>query len=220
MTGRILVIEDDAAIRQLLEQFLSTQGFAVTTAVDGMDGIQLWNKGSYDLVISDVMMPNLNGYDVVRIIRQQSNVPIILLTALHEEHDQLEGFENGTDDYMTKPFSFKLLIKRVEAVLRRSLPAQAGRLIEYYDLKLDLDSYNAYVGDTYIELTTKEFDILQTLASHAGKIVTREQLLDKHWGYDYFGDTRIIDSHLKNIRKKTNISYIKTVKGVGYKLEY
>jgi two-component system response regulator VanR len=220
MTEHILVIEDDAAIRQLLEQFLSSQGFAVTTAVDGIDGLQLWNKDSYDLVISDVMMPNLTGHDVVRIIRQQSNVPVILLTALNEEHHQIEGFEIGTDDYMTKPFSFKLLIKRVEAVLRRSRPTQAGSLIEFHELKLDLDSYNAYVGGIYVELTTKEFDILKTLTTQAGKIVTREQLLDQHWGHDYFGDTRIIDSHLKNIRKKTNIPYIKTVKGVGYKLEY
>ncbi|MEK8129050.1 response regulator transcription factor [Paenibacillus filicis] len=220
MNERILVIEDDAAIRQLLEQFLSSQGYAVTSASDGAEGLELWNQDTYDLVISDIMMPNLNGHDVVRILRQQSNVPIILLTALHEEHDQIQGFENGTDDYMTKPFSYKLLIKRVEAVLRRSRPVQSGNWLEFHELRLDMDSYNAYVGGMSVGLTTKEFEILKTLAAQPGKIVTREQLLDQLWGYDYFGDSRIIDTHLKNIRKKTNIPYIKTVKGVGYKLEH
>jgi two-component system, OmpR family, response regulator VanR len=219
MNERILVMEDDAAIRQLLEQFLSSQGYAVTTVADGAEGLQLWNLETFDLVISDVMMPNLSGQDVVRMLRQQSQVPIILLTALSEEHHQLEGFENGTDDYMTKPFSFKVLIKRVEAVLRRSRPVDIGHWLEFEELKLDVLSYNAYVGGEAISLTTKEFDILKTLIAQAGKIVTREQLLDQLWGYDYFGDSRIIDTHLKNIRKKTNIPYIKTVKGVGYKLE-
>ncbi|BBI36470.1 response regulator transcription factor [Cohnella abietis] len=220
MNEHILVMEDDAAIRQLLEQFLSSQGYIVTAASDGIEGLQLWNKNRYDMVISDVMMPGLSGTDVIRIVRQQSNVPIILLTALNEEHHQIEGFESGTDDYMTKPFSFKLLIKRVEAILRRSRPTQSGNWLEFHELRLDIDSYNAYVDDTSVELTTKEFEILKTLVTQAGKIVTREQLLDQLWGYDYFGDTRIIDTHLKNIRKKTNIPYIKTVKGVGYKLEH
>jgi two-component system response regulator VanR len=212
-------MEDDKAIKQLLEQFLSSQGYIVTTANDGLEGLELWNKGTYDLVLSDIMMPNLNGNDVLRIIRQQSNVPVILLSALSEEHHQIEGFDNGSDDYLTKPFSYKLLIKRVEAVLRRAKPVQSGVGLEFHELRLDVASYNAYVDNVPVELTTKEFDILHTLVENAGKIVTREQLLDKLWGYDYFGDTRIIDTHLKNIRKKTNIPYIKTVKGVGYKLE-
>lgn len=179
----------------------------------------MWDKAEYDLVISDVMMPNLNGHDVVRILRQQSNVPIILLTALNEEHQQVEGFEIGIDDYMTKPFSYRVLIKRVEAVLRRSHPVPAGSWIEFQDMRLDLDSYNAYVSGEPVSLTTKEFEILKMLIMQAGKIVTREQLLDTVWGYDYYGDNRIIDTHLKNIRKKTNSMFIKTVKGVGYKLE-
>lgn len=219
VSERILVMEDDEAIRQLLEQFLSSQGYSVTSAADGIEGLQLWNKDSYDLIISDVMMPSLSGYDVVRILRQQSNVPVILLTALSEEEQQIEGFDSGTDDYMTKPFSYKLLIKRVEAVLRRSKPAQTGSWLEFEELRLDTDSYNAYVDGVSVGLTTKEFEILQALVEQAGKIVTREQLLDKLWGYDYYGDTRIIDTHLKNIRKKTNMPYIKTVKGVGYKIE-
>ncbi|MFC0334918.1 response regulator transcription factor [Paenibacillus sepulcri] len=219
VSERILVMEDDEAIRQLLEQFLSSQGYSVTSAADGIEGLQLWNKDSYDLIISDVMMPSLSGYDVVRILRQQSNVPVILLTALSEEEQQIEGFDSGTDDYMTKPFSYKLLIKRVQAVLRRSKPAQTGSWLEFEELRLDTDSYNAYVDGVSVGLTTKEFEILQALVEQAGKIVTREQLLDKLWGYDYYGDTRIIDTHLKNIRKKTNMPYIKTVKGVGYKIE-
>ncbi|RED61811.1 response regulator transcription factor [Cohnella lupini] len=219
MNERILIMEDDKAIKQLLEQFLSSQGYIVTTANDGLEGLELWNKGTYDLVLSDIMMPNLNGNDVLRIIRQQSDVPVILLSALSEEHHQIEGFDNGSDDYLTKPFSYKLLIKRVEAVLRRAKPVQSGDGLEFHELRLDVTSYNAYVDNVPVELTTKEFDILHTLVENAGKIVTREQLLDKLWGYDYFGDTRIIDTHLKNIRKKTNIPYIKTVKGVGYKLE-
>lgn len=215
-----MVIEDEPSIRQILEQFLSSQGYKVTVAEDGLTGLQYWNQASYDLVISDIMMPGLSGHEVVRILRQQSDVPIILLTALNEEHHQLEGFESGTDDYITKPFSFKLLIKRVEAILRRSRPNQTGNWVEFQELRLDMDSYNAYVGGDLVELTTKEFDILKMLVTQVGKIITREHLLNTLWGFDYFGDTRIIDTHVKNIRKKTNIPYIKTVKGVGYKLEH
>ncbi|MEH7087363.1 response regulator transcription factor [Neobacillus drentensis] len=219
MSHRILVIEDDRDIQEVIQEFLRAQNYNVHVASDGIEGIQLFNQLDVDLVILDVMMPNMDGYQVSQIIRSKSNVPIIMLTALEEEQDQVKGFELGIDDYITKPFSFHILIKRVEAVLRRSYSREDSTLLKFHELELDSDGYKAYVNASEVTLTTKEFEIVQTLLENKGKLVTRESLMDKLWGYDYYGDTRIIDTHVKNIRKKLNVPYIKTVKGVGYKID-
>ncbi|MCB4274022.1 response regulator transcription factor [Clostridioides difficile] len=219
MNSSILVIEDDSNIQELISEFLSVEGYQVDTANDGLEGIQKFKQGSYDLVILDIMMPNLDGYGVCKMIRKSSSVPIIFLTALNDEGDQLKGFDLECDDYITKPFSFNLLIKRVEAILRRSNKTINDKFIVFEKLKLDLNTYIAEIDGEPIELTLKEFNILKALIEKYPQVITREGLLDSIWGYDYYGDTRIVDAHIKNIRKKISLPYIKTVKGIGYTLE-
>ncbi|MBG9798204.1 transcriptional regulator [Brevibacillus laterosporus] len=218
MSYRILVIEDDIDIQEVIKEFLLAHGFLVDTASDGIEGVTLFNKQEFDLVVLDIMMPNLDGYQTSKIIRSTSNVPIIMLTALEEEQDQVKGFESGIDDYITKPFSFDILIKRVEAILRRSRNQEHNHIYTFQELKIDCDTYRAFVSEEEVILTTKEFKIIQTLLEAKGKVVTREAMLDKLWGYDYYGDTRILDTHMKNIRKKLNLPYLRTVKGIGYKI--
>ncbi|MGE7674161.1 response regulator transcription factor [Lysinibacillus sp. NPDC094403] len=219
MPNQILVIEDDQDIQEVIKEFLLSQNYIVHAASDGLEGVQLFNRFDFDLVILDIMMPNLDGYQVSQLIRSKSNVPIIMLTALDEEQNQVKGFELGIDDYITKPFSFHIFIKRVEAILRRSRSKENENILKFHELELDCDGYKVFVNGIEVTLTIKEFDIVQTLLENRGKIVTREILIDKLWGYDFYGDTRIIDTHMKNIRKKINVPYIKTVKGVGYKID-
>lgn len=215
----ILVIEDDSNIQELIVEFLSAEGYNVKSANDGIEGIQTFKKEEFDLVILDVMMPNLDGYGVCKMIRQSSNIPIIFLTALDQESDQIKGFDLMCDDYITKPFSFTLLMKRVEAVLRRTCNDNESNILTFEKLTLDLDTYQAYLDGNTIELTLKEFNILKTLIENYPQVITRENLLDNVWGYDYYGDTRVVDAHIKNIRKKIELPYIKTVKGIGYSLD-
>ena len=215
----ILVIEDDSNIQELIVEFLSAGGYNVKSANDGIEGIQTFKKEEFDLVILDVMMPNLDGYGVCKMIRQSSNIPIIFLTALDQESDQIKGFDLMCDDYITKPFSFTLLMKRVEAVLRRTCNDSESNILTFEKLTLDLDTYQAYLDGNTIELTLKEFNILKTLIENYPQVITRENLLDNVWGYDYYGDTRVVDAHIKNIRKKIELPYIKTVKGIGYSLD-
>ncbi|WP_024621425.1 response regulator transcription factor [Metaclostridioides mangenotii] len=219
MNSSILVIEDDSSIQELIVEFLTAEGYEVDFANDGLEGIQKFKKGNYNLIILDIMMPNLDGYSVCKMIRQTSSVPIIFLTALTQETDQLKGFELECDDYITKPFSFNLLVKRVEAVLRRSNKIMNEKFLVFEKLKLDLNTYEAEVDGNAVELTLKEFNILKDLIEKYPQVITREGLLDSIWGYDYYGDTRIVDAHIKNIRKKILLPYIKTVKGIGYTLE-
>ncbi|KFN01056.1 DNA-binding response regulator [Bacillus clarus] len=215
----ILVVEDDQEIQELIKQFLMTQQYTVVVASDGLEGMKQFNKQSFDLILLDVMMPNLNGFEVAKMVRSQSNIPIIMLTALEEEQDQMKGFDLGIDDYITKPFSFHVLMRRVEAILRRSYDQSVNNHFVFKEVRVDVDAYKVYVNEVEIALTTKEFEILQLLFQNEKKVLTRESIVEKVWGYDYFGETRIIDTHIKNIRKKLNIPYIKTVKGIGYKLD-
>jgi two-component system, OmpR family, response regulator VanR len=215
----ILVIEDDQEIQELIKQFLLTQQYKVEVASDGLEGMIQFNKQSFDLILLDVMMPNLNGFEVAKMIRSQSNVPIIMLTALEEEQDQMKGFDLGIDDYITKPFSFHVLIRRVEAVLRRSYDQSTANHLVFKEMHVDCDAYKVYVNEVEISLTTKEFEILQLLLQNERKVLLRESIVEKVWGYDYIGESRIIDTHIKNIRKKLDIPYIKTIKGIGYKID-
>ncbi|AXN40973.1 response regulator transcription factor [Peribacillus butanolivorans] len=215
----ILVVEDDQEIQELIKQFLMTQHYTVEVASDGLEGMKQYNKQSFDLILLDVMMPNLNGFEVAKMIRNQSNVPIIMLTALEEEQDQMKGFDLGIDDYITKPFSFHVLIRRVEAVLRRSYDQSTANHLVFKEIHVDCDAYKVYVNKVEIPLTTKEFEMLQLLLQNEKKVLTRESIVEKVWGYEYYGETRIIDTHIKNIRKKLEIPYIKTVKGIGYKID-
>ncbi|ANV74712.1 response regulator transcription factor [Bacillus sp. 22475] len=215
----ILVVEDDQEIQELIKQFLMTQQYKVIVASDGLEGMKQFNKQSFDLILLDVMMPNLNGFEVAKMIRSQSKIPIIMLTALEEEQDQMKGFDLGIDDYITKPFSFHVLMRRVEAVLRRSNNQSTDNHFIFRELHVDGDAYKVYVNRVEVPLTTKEFEILQLLLQNEKKVLTRENIVEKIWGYEYAGDTRMIDTHMKNIRKKLDIPYIKTVKGIGYKID-
>ncbi|PGL15783.1 DNA-binding response regulator [Bacillus thuringiensis] len=215
----ILVVEDDQEIQELIKQFLMTQQYKVIVASDGLESMKQFNKQSFDLILLDVMMPNLNGFEVAKMIRSQSNIPIIMLTALEEEQDQMKGFDLGIDDYITKPFSFHVLMRRVEAVLRRSNNQSTDNHFVFRELHVDGDAYKVYVNKVEVPLTTKEFEILQLLLQNEKKVLTRDNIVEKIWGYEYAGDTRMIDTHMKNIRKKLDIPYIKTVKGIGYKID-
>ncbi|KPC76759.1 transcriptional regulator [Thermoactinomyces vulgaris] len=218
MSYSILVIEDDLDIQELIQEFLLSQAYDVTVASDGLEGIRIFKEKPVDLVILDVMLPQLDGHSVCKMIRDQSNVPIIMLTALGEETDQLKGFELGVDDYVSKPFSFNVLIKRVEAVLRRTHRTEPSQRLSYNGLVLDTEGHTVTVGSKKPDLTAKEFDILHALLRNRGKVLSRDMLLNQVWGIDFYGDPRVVDTHIKNLRKKLGSSYIQTVKGIGYKI--
>ena len=219
MEKYILVVEDDYKSQQLLQQFLTSNGYKVDCANDGLEGIQMYKDRNYNLILLDIVMPNLDGFSMCKMIRKESDVPIIFVTALSSESDQIKGFDLLCDDYIVKPFSYNLLIKRIEAVLRRSKEDKAGVYLTFEKIKLNLKTYSAEIDGKIIDLTLKEFNILKSLIENYPQVVTREKLLDSIWGYDYFGDTRIVDAHIKNIRKKIILPYIKSVKGIGYTLQ-
>ena len=219
MEKYILVVEDDYKSQQLLQQFLTSNGYKVDCANDGLEGIQMYKDRNYNLILLDIVMPNLDGFSMCKMIRKESDVPIIFVTALSSESDQIKGFDLLCDDYIVKPFSYNLLIKRIEAVLRRSKEDKAGVYLTFEKIKLNLKTYSAEIDGKIIDLTLKEFNILKSLIENYPQVVTREKLLDSIWGYDYFGDTRIVDAHIKNIKKKIILPYIKTVKGIGYTLQ-
>lgn len=219
MGKRILVIEDEASIQNILRIFLEDAGYQVTLADDGMDGIAAFHKDSFDLVLLDIMMPRLDGYSVCEMIRNESSTPVILLTALDDEDNQMKGFNLLADDYITKPFSMPLVLKRMEAVLRRARSGEKSSVLVYQNVQLDTENYKVFVEGKEITLTAREFDILRLLMENQGRVFTREQLLDIIWNYDYLGDDKIINTHIKNIRKKLGVDCIETIRGVGYRID-
>ncbi|MBM7834590.1 response regulator transcription factor [Clostridium sardiniense] len=217
---KILVVEDDIKINELIIEFLKSEGYEVDSSFDGLSGYSKFKEDNYDLVILDIMMPKLDGYGLCNLIREESDVPIIFLTALSEAEDEIKGFDAMADDYITKPFSFNVLIKRVEAVLRRSEKTNNVKdELSFGNLNINLNTYKVYIDNKEVEFTLKEFNILNILMKSYPNVVSREMLMDKVWGYDYYGDMRVIDAHIKNIRKKIDYDYIGTVKGVGYVLK-
>ena len=219
MGKRILVIEDEASIQNILRIFLEDVGYQVTLADDGMDGIAAFHKDSFDLVLLDIMMPRLDGYSVCEMIRNESSTPVILLTALDDEDNQMKGFNLLADDYITKPFSMPLVLKRMEAVLRRAQSGEKSSVLVYQNVQLDTENYKVFVEGKEVTLTAREFDILRLLMENQGRVFTREQLLDIIWNYDYLGDDKIINTHIKNIRKKLGVDCIETIRGVGYRID-
>lgn len=222
MEKKILVVEDDFDIQEIISEVLKNSGYEVKIASDGLSGIEMFRKDKFDLIILDIMLPKIDGFVVCEIIRKESKVPIIMLTALGEEGDEVKGFELMVDDYITKPFSINLLIKRVEAVLRRcsdNTTEDSSAFLSFKEITIYPSNYKTLVNGSEVELTFKEFQILETLIESPGQVFTRTSLLNQIWGYDYFGDTRVIDTHIKNLRQKLNVDYIKTIRGVGYKIE-
>ncbi|MGL4953613.1 MAG: response regulator transcription factor [Culicoidibacterales bacterium] len=217
--ARILVIEDDIYILELIEEFLKAQQYEVVSKTDGMSGLETALQEHFDLVLLDVMLPQLDGFSVCKMIRNKKEVPIIMLTALQEEQDQVRGFENLADDFISKPFSFNVLIKRIEALLRRSQPLQKTNILQCGGIIVNRDAYTLTYQDIQIECTVKEFDLFVYLLENLGKVLTRDQIIDHVWGYDYYADSRIVDAHIKNLRKKLPLDCIKTIKGVGYTID-
>ena len=227
-TQTVLLADDDAKIRELLELYLTKEGFAVVHASDGAEAILKAQQLKPDLIVLDIMMPVMDGMEVCRQVRKFSRVPVIMLTARLEDEDRIQGLELGADDYVSKPFNPRELVARVKAVLRR-VPGkeeeQAGSdLIKFPNLMINRQEYVATSYGTSVQLTAKEMDLLWHMASHPGRVFSREQLLESIWGYEYFGDTRTVDTHIKRIRQKLGVKDdslwdIKTVWGVGYKFE-
>lgn len=218
----ILIVEDDPDIQELLVNYLEAEEYATVTASDGVEAVTVFRENTIDLILLDIMLPHIDGYSVCEILRQESDVPIIMLTALDDEFHQIRGFDLQIDDYVTKPFSMPLLIRKVKAVLRRANcqgKEKAGSQIVYKDLRLIPEDYHVTVKGKETELTQREFELLQTFLESQGRVWTRQMLLDRLWGMDFYGDERIVDTHIKNLRKKLGADYIKTVRGVGYRIE-
>lgn len=216
---KILVVEDDKDIQELLQNFLLEAGYEAALAMDGLTALSLFESDSFDLILLDVMLPMLDGFSVCRRIRETSQVPIIMLTALDSEGSQIRGLDLNIDDYITKPFSMPILIRRIAAVLRRSSREPEAKRLFHQNLILNLDSYTASVDGQSFELTQREFEILRELLTHKGQVLTRQNLLNRLWKYDFYGDERVVDTHIKNLRKKLGIDFIRTIRGVGYKIE-
>lgn len=219
--NRILIVEDDASIQALLHDFIEEAGYCVELACDGVEALAKFDAQPFDLILLDIMLPRLDGYSVCELIRKKSDVPVIMLTALDSEEEQMKGLDLLADDYMTKPFSMPVLLRKIAAVLRRAQKCgDAPQTVRYKALTLDLDGYRAYAGGKSLDLTPREFEILRELLLHRGRILTRKNLLQTLWKYAFFGDERIIDTHIKNLRKKLGTDdCIETVRGVGYRID-
>ena len=224
MARRILAVEDDRNISDLIRMYLEKEGFEVTAAFDGGTAVEKFKEIQPDLVLLDIMLPVMDGWAVCQKIREMSKTPIIMLTAKSEVFDKVTGLEMGADDYIVKPFEMKELIARINAVLRRSeIPDDTKKRLTFDKLIIDLDSYELIVDGKKIDTPPKELELLYHLASTPNRVYTRNQLLDEVWGFDYFGDSRTVDVHIKRLREKVeNVSdqwALKTVWGVGYKFE-
>ena len=225
MPKRVLIVEDDANIAQLLRLYLEKDGFQVETAADGAEGLLAFRRTIPDLILLDIMLPVVDGWTVCREIRTAHKTPIIMLTAKGETTDKVQGLEGGADDYIVKPFDTKEVLARVHAVLRRTGNGEAsgGRRLEFDKLIIDMEAYALTVDGREVDTPPKELELLFHLASSANRVFTRNQLLDEVWGFDYFGDSRTVDVHVKRLREKlegvSDRWTLKTVWGVGYKFE-
>ncbi len=218
---KILVVDDESRMRKLVRDFLVKSGYEVIEAENGEEAVDIFfSQNDISLVISDVMMPKMDGWQLCREIRQYSKVPIIMLTAKSDERDELMGFEMGVDEYISKPFSPKILVARVDAVLRRTMQTEEGRL-EEGGIVIDKTAHQVMIDGREIELSVKEFELLSYFIINKGVALSREKILNNVWNYDYFGDARTIDTHVKKLRSKMGEKgdYIKTIWGMGYKFE-
>ena len=227
MNTKILLVDDDPNIRQLVNLYLVKEGFEVSMADRGDTALEAFKKSKPDLILLDLMLPGMDGWQVCREVRKTSNVPIIMLTAKDETFDKVLGLELGADDYIVKPFDMKELVARIKAVLRRFQQPEAApdnKALSFPGLTVNISQYTVTFMDRELEMPPKELELLHFLASHPNQVFTREQLLEQVWGYDYFGDSRTVDVHVKRLREKLEGGeqlgwQIKTVWGVGYKFE-
>ena len=218
---KIMVVDDEARMRKLVRDYLAKSGYIVVEAVDGEDAYDKFvSTKDISLIVMDIMMPKMDGYETSREIRKISNVPIILLTAKSDEKDELKGYEQGVDEYITKPFSPKILVARIEAILRRT-GTEEKEIIEAGGITLDVSAHKVLVDGKEIELSYKEFELLEFFMNNQGTALSREKILNSVWNYDYFGDARTIDTHVKKLRAKLGDKgkYIKTIWALGYKFE-
>ncbi len=218
----VLIVDDESRMRKLIKDFLAQKGYGILEASDGEEALQVFeeNQNKINLILLDVMMPKLDGWSVLRQIRQNSKVPIIMLTARGEEQDELFGFELGVDEYISKPFSPKILVARVEAILKRTNP-EAKKIKDYGGIVIDPEGRTVTVDGKEIELSLREYELLKYLVDNENIALSRDKILNNVWNYDYYGDSRTIDSHIKKIRHKLGKKgkYIETIRGIGYKFE-
>ena len=226
MRQKILIVDDEENILDLIDYNVRNAGYETKKASDGREGLNIFEKDEFDLVILDVMLPFVDGFEMLKIIRKKSNVPVLMLTAKTEELDRVLGLELGADDYLVKPFSVRELLARIKAILRRTSDFQEteNEKIISKDIVLDLNGYKAFIGNNEVRLTMKEFELLKYLMQNKGRVFTRENLLNNIWGYDYYGDSRTVDVHIRHLRSKIEENlgenrYIKTIRGIGYKFE-
>ena len=221
LAERVLIVEDEAAIREILSELLRDAGYEVDEAADGLEGVEKFRAGDYSLVLLDLMLPGLDGYGVCEIIRRESSVPVIILTALDDERSQVKAFELKADDYITKPFSLKLVLMRVEAVLRRSRETRSAPGAEVFrrgDVELDAAGHYVRLNGKDVMLTPTEYALLELFMRNPGRVFTRDNLLSSVWGYDFAGDEKTVNIHIMNLRRKLGAGIIETVRGVGYRL--
>lgn len=219
MKINILIVEDEKEIREGVSEYLSEVGYNVISAEDGIQAIELFKNSKIDLVILDIMLPKANGFVVLNKIRQESNVPVIMLTAMSDDYTQIMSFDEKADDYITKPFSIIVLHKRIEALLRRGVKVSENKKWFYGDIEIDFEGYSARKNGENIDLKPKEIKLIELLLKYEGKVLTRAQILDNLWRIEEAPNDRVIDVYIKNIRKKLLLDCIVTVKGIGYKFE-
>ncbi|MEV8308054.1 response regulator transcription factor [Streptomyces flavidovirens] len=216
---RLLIVEDERRLAVALAKGLTAEGFAVDVVHDGLEGLHRAGEGSYDLVLLDIMLPGMNGYRVCAALRAAGNdVPILMLTAKDGEYDEAEGLDTGADDYLTKPFSYVVLVARVKALLRRRASAGASPVLVVGDLRVDTASRRVYAGEDEVVLTAKEFAVLEQLAVPAGEVVSKAQILEHVWDFAYDGDPNIVEVYVSALRRKLGARRIQTVRGAGYRL--
>ena len=219
MKINILIVEDEKEIREGVSEYLAEVGYSIISAEDGMQAIELFKNNKIDLVILDIMLPKANGFVVLNKIRQESNVPVIMLTAMSDDYTQIMSFDEEADDYITKPFSIIVLHKRIEALLRRGVKVSENKKWCYGDIEIDFEGYSARKNGENIDLKPKEIKLIELLLKYEGKVLTRAQILDNLWRIEEAPNDRVIDVYIKNIRKKLLLDCIVTVKGIGYKFE-
>lgn len=222
MNEQILIIEDEVAIQSILSELLTDAGYRVEVANDGLEGISRFHEQKFSLILLDIMMPKIDGYTACEMIRRESNIPIIMLTALDEEQAQVKAFELKADDYITKPFSLKLVLLRVEAVLRRVKDQEAktqDTTIVYRNIQLEPESRTVYENGKPIALTNIEYNLLELFLKNQGRVFTRDNLLNQVWGYDFVGDEKTVNIHIMNLRRKLGGDFIETIRGVGYRID-